>query len=377
MTSDTSSISHHEWLTLIHARGITPAVLDSVSARYGSLKTIFDLDADQLRQLGLGENTAQRLKNPEKEAIERDLAWLERNGRDLLTCRDPHYPALLRSLVDAPVAIYCVGNPEILALPQLAIVGSRNPTNTGRDTAAAFAHHMAGVGLSIVSGLANGIDAAAHQGALSASGHTVAICGTGLDQIYPPSNRKLATDIAASGLLLSEYPVGTPPRRYHFPQRNRLISGMSVGTLVVEAARRSGSLITARQAIEQGREVFAVPGSIHNPLARGCHQLLREGAKLVESAEDILTELGALVTLHTTATSERTDKEQEDELDPDYHILLNALDYDPATVDTLINRSGLTPDAVSSMLLILELQGHVTPVSGGRFVRAREGKDNP
>ncbi|MFK7887200.1 MAG: DNA-processing protein DprA [Gammaproteobacteria bacterium] len=352
-------------------------MLDSIRAAHGDASAVFRLSGDQLAGHGLSSGTIERLQSADETAIARDLKWLERDGRGLLTCEDPLYPALLRTLSDAPVALYRVGNPEILALPQLAIVGSRNPTTSGRETAAAFAHHMAGVGLSIVSGLANGIDAAAHQGALSANGHTVAICGTGLDQIYPASNRQLATDIAASGLLLSEYPVGTPPRRYHFPQRNRLISGISVGTLVVEAARKSGSLITARQAIEQGREVFAVPGSIHNPLARGCHQLLREGAKLVESAEDILDELTALVTLHTGETNNEVETEQEVELDADYDILLNALDYDPATVDTLINRSGLTAEAVSSMLLILELQGHVTPVSGGRYVRAREGKQNP
>ena len=372
------------WLALLYARSVSPGRLDALRASLGSLEELRRASADTLAAHGLSDGAVARLRAPDPEQLRRDLGWLERDGRGLLTCDDPRYPALLRGLDDAPPALFYVGSPDILSLPQLAIVGSRNPTASGRDTAAAFAHHLAGVGLCIVSGLATGIDAAAHRGALAANGHTVAVCGTGLDSIYPSANRALAIEIAERGLLLSELPVGTPARAHHFPLRNRLISGLAVGTLVVEAARKSGSLITAQRAVEQGRDVFAVPGSIHNPLARGCHQLLREGAKLVESSEDILVELGALVQAHVSRDRTRDGPAQRYDSDDgpgdddaDYQELLNALDYDPVSVDTLIDRTALTADAVSSMLLILELQGRVTPVAGGRYVRAREGESSP
>ncbi|MEO1575756.1 MAG: DNA-processing protein DprA [Pseudomonadota bacterium] len=368
------------WLALLYARGVSPSALDGLRAELGTVEDVVNASTDVLSAHGIGDGAIARMHAPDPEQLKRDLTWLERDGRGLLTCDDPRYPSLLRALPDAPPALYFVGTPDILTLPQLAIVGSRNPTTSGRDTAAAFAHHLAGVGLCIVSGLATGIDAAAHRGALAADGHTVAVCGTGLDSVYPSANRALAIEIAERGLLLSELPVGTSARAHHFPLRNRLISGLSVGTLVVEAARKSGSLITAQRAVEQGRDVFAVPGSIHNPLARGCHQLLREGAKLVESSEDILVELGALVQAHVAAESPpdtNTDIDDSDhgapEDDPEYQNLLNALDHDPVTVDTLIERTALTADAVSSMLLILELQGRVTPVSGGRYVLADGG----
>ncbi|MFK8014357.1 MAG: DNA-processing protein DprA [Gammaproteobacteria bacterium] len=362
------------WLNLARAPGLGQDLVQASREHFGSVHAITSARGADLRQIGFTDNTIDALQQPDRQAIERDLQWLDADGRGLLTLDDPHYPTLLRRIADPPLVLYYVGSPELLALPALAIVGSRNPTASGRETATAFSRHLAGVGLCIVSGMASGIDGAAHRGALEANGHTVAVCGTGLDQIYPPAHRDLAIDIAARGLLLSEFAVGAPPRRNHFPRRNRIISGMSVGTLVIEAARKSGSLITAQQAVEQGREVFAVPGSIHNPLARGCHQLLREGAKLVESAEDIMSELGSLVTASTHTPTEQTAPTESFADDDDYRTLLNAVDFDPTSVDTLINRSGLTPDAVSSMLLILELQGRVNAVSGGRFVRAGEGK---
>ena len=276
---------------------------------------------------------------------------------------------MLKEIADPPSILYVQGDIELLSQWKIAIVGSRNPSRSGRDTAFEFGCFLAQGDIAICSGMAMGIDAAAHQGALSGRGKTIAVVGTGLDRIYPAKHRDLAHDIVENGLMISEFPLGTPPRPENFPRRNRIISGLSLGTLVVEAATKSGSLITARQALEQGREVFAIPGSIHNPLARGCHQLIREGAKLVETASDIIEELGALAAVSLpTAASFEADK-SDHELDGDYQVLLDCLAYDPIEVDSLIQQSGLTADAVSSMLLLLELQGQVESLPGGRYVR--------
>jgi DNA processing protein len=281
---------------------------------------------------------------------------------------DDDYPELLTQLRDPPELLYVKGDCDALHLPSLAIVGSRNPTEGGARNAFEFARHLAKCGFCIVSGLAQGIDAAAHGGALKADAPTVAFLGHGIDSIYPASNRELADAIIRKGAIVSEYPPGTPPMRQYFPQRNRLISGLSLGTLVVEAARRSGSLITARLSSEQGREVFALPGSIHNPLARGCHQLLRDGAKLVESADDIITELAPLVTHILQTTVESTDKQKGVESDDaEYVKLRKNMGHDPIGIDELVFRSGLTIDQVSSMLLILELDGKIEKLSGGRY----------
>jgi DNA processing protein len=253
-------------------------------------------------------------------------------------------------------------------MPALAIVGSRNPTQAGARNAFEFARHLGGSGFCIVSGLAEGIDTAAHRGALDAGAATIALLGHGIDRVYPASNRQLAHDIAQHGALVSEFPLGTHPGRTNFPQRNRLISGLSLGTLVVEAARRSGSLITARHAGEQGREIFALPGSIHNPLARGCHQLIRQGAKLVETADDILAELAPLVSHLRQNTLESTTNDAPADLaDDEYQVLKKHLSHDPIGIDELAENSGLTIDQVSSMLLILELEGKVESLSGGRY----------
>jgi DNA processing protein len=310
------------------------------------------------------------LFEPNWDLIEQDLAWLEQDHRHIVTIQDPRYPELLKQIADPPSLLFVQGNVDLLSQWQLAIVGSRNPSASGADTAYEFARYLAQGGISITSGLAIGIDAAAHKGALSAGGKTIAVVGTGLDRVYPAKNRTLAHDIADTGAIVSEFALGTPPKAENFPRRNRLISGLSLGTLVIEAAIRSGSLITARMAMEQGREVFAIPGSIHNPLARGCHKLIREGAKLVETATDILEELGALAGVQQPIvenTSPATSEPQE--LDKDYQCLLENLGYDPIQIDVLIERCGLTADAVSSMLLLLELQGQVESLPGGRYVQ--------
>jgi DNA processing protein len=264
--------------------------------------------------------------------------------------------------------LYVTGDPSVLHLPSLAIVGSRNPTSGGARNAFEFARHLGGSGFCIVSGLAQGIDAAAHRGALEAGAATVAFLGHGIDIIYPARNRGLAEAIAERGALVSEYPLGMQPRKPFFPQRNRLISGLSLGTLVVEAARQSGSLITARLAAEQGREVFALPGSIHNPLARGCHRLIRDGAKLVESANDIVSELAPLAGHVLTGSVEPIESPPGRTMDDaEYVKLRSELGYDPVSIDDLVQRSGLTIGEVSSMLLILELDGMVEKLPGGRY----------
>jgi DNA processing protein len=330
-----------------------------------------------LAALGLREATIEALKHPDAEGLAADERWLGGGRRQLVTWGSADYPSLLASIPDAPLVLFVEGNPAALSLPQLAVVGSRNPTPLGRDTAEQFARHLAGAGLAITSGLALGIDAASHRGALLAGGRTVAVLGCGLDSSYPRENAGLAREIVASGAVVSDLPTGTPPLRHHFPRRNRIISGLAVGTLVVEAALQSGSLITARLAGEQGREVFAIPGSIHNPMARGCHRLIRQGAKLVETADDIFAELGALLAgLRMDARAEAPDAKEVSGpgLDKAYEILLDALGFAPASIDSLVARTGFAADAVASMLLILELDGRVAQQHGGLYCRRLPGK---
>jgi DNA processing protein len=288
------------------------------------------------------------------------------------------YPPLLARIPDPPLLLYAEGDDAALCLPQLAIVGSRNPTALGRDTATEFARHLAQAGLVITSGLALGIDAAAHRGALSAGACTVAVVGRGLDAVYPRENSGLAREIVErQGVLVTDLPVGTPPLKHNFPRRNRILSGLAVGTLVVEAALQSGSLITARLAGDQGREVFAIPGSIHNPLVRGCHRLLRQGARLVETVDDIFAELGPIIGEMKLITLEKPPvgpPPRAPALDKEYEILLDALGFEPAGLDDLVVRTGLKAGAVASMLLILELDGQVQQQPGGRFSRRLPGK---
>lgn len=303
---------------------------------------------------------------PEHAAATRE--WLQKDAHFLLVPGDSNYPPLLNDIPGPPKLLYLAGDPDALHLPTLAIVGSRNPTTGGRRNAYDFSAHLAGNGFCIASGLADGIDTEAHQGALAAGGKTVAFLGHGIDQVYPAANRDLARAIMRNGALVSEFPLGTPPTRQNFPQRNRLISGVALGTLVVEAAQRSGSLITARLAGEQGREVFAIPGSIHNPMAKGCHQLIRNGAKLVESADDIVGELGELLnSLRRESVLATPEGTQTPTLPDEHQALLNIMGHDPAGLDALASRSGLTIAELSSMLLILELEGKVERLSGGQF----------
>jgi len=356
-----------DWLVLAGAR-VTGEQALQLLTRFGSVRAIARAGESALNKAGLAEDVAARVKRPDARVLGKALKWAEAAEHHVISIDSPDYPQLLLQISGAPVLLYVDGITDALHLPALAIVGSRNPTRGGRQNAGEFAAHLGRSGFCIISGLAQGIDSAAHEGALSAGASTVAFLGHGIDRVYPAEHRELAHRISLNGALVSEYPLGSSPRREHFPERNRLISGCSMGTLVVEAARRSGSLITARLASEQGREVFAVPGSIHNTLARGCHQLIRQGAKLVECSEDIVSEL-APIARHLMQNEERTETETKlgDDRDEDYKLLIHTLGFDPLTVNEISEKSGLTIEQVSSMLLILELEGEVEAQNGGRY----------
>ena len=322
--------------------------------------------------LDLAPATRSLLIAPDERSLAGDRTWLEDSGAAIVLATDREYPPLLRQSPSAPAALYVLGSVPLLSSPQLAMVGSRRPTPAGAATAREFAAWFARCGITVTSGLALGIDAESHEGALRASGATIAVFGTGLDRVYPPEHSELAARIRATGALVSEFPPGTAPRRENFPLRNRVIAGLTLGTLVVEAARVSGSLITARLAGEAGREVFAIPGSIHSPLSKGCHQLIKHGAKLVEEANDVLTEIKFSVSKEVL-TGVQAEPGQGGAsvplLDKEYEMLLDALGFEPATIDSLVARTELPNESIASMLLILELEGRVAALPGGRFGR--------
>lgn len=360
------------WVALLRAPGIGPTMARKLVDYFGGCEAIFQVDRQRLQALGCKAPAIDWFREPDWALCEPDLQWLAQPDNHFVTCQEAAWPERLHNVPDAPVALYAMGDVDLLKLPQLAIVGSRNPTESGRKAALEFGRHLAKQGMVVTSGMALGVDAAAHEGALAANGFTIAVCGTGLDRVYPKRNHALAKDIAAKGLLLSEFTIGTPVMAHNFPKRNRIISGLSLGTLVVEAAVRSGSLITARYASEQGREVFAMPGSIHNPLARGCHKLIRDGAKLVENAEHILEELAPLLgdagrELAAQSEEAATDSAKNPEQHPS--PLMAFIEYDPVSADFLIEKSGLTPAEVSSMLVMLELEGAIVKTSTGAFQR--------
>ena len=356
------------WLILAQAF-VRVAELQALLTQFASIDEIVAQSVSRLRDTGLADKKAHAISTPDNKALEAAIAWLDDDTHCLIGFGTAAYPEMLTQIPAPPLLLYVNGNVDTLHLPALAMIGSRNPTHGGIRNAVEFAAYLAKSGFSIVSGLALGIDTAAHRGALEANGKTVAFLGHGIDRVYPAANRDLAHAIVASGALVSEYPLGAAPERRHFPERNRLISGLSLGTIVVEAARRSGSLITARLAAEQGREVFALPGSIHNPLARGCHELIRQGAKLVETATDIVAELAPLTEhLKQNAVTAKPSGPLSHNDDADYAELRKFLSHDPTAIDELENQSGLTIEQLSSMLLILELHGEVESMSGGRYI---------
>lgn len=358
------------WVRLLRCPGLGARPLIDLIGHYASAAAVVDAGSAAWKRHGLADDACRALAQLDEAQVDADAEWCSGDRRGLIVWTDPSYPPRLREIAAAPPALFYRGDPELLGLPQIAIVGSRNATPQGLEIAEGFAAELARRGLAITSGLALGIDAAAHRGALSAQGMTLAVCGTGLDRVYPARNKALAEDIERCGLLLTEFVPGTPPRAENFPRRNRLIAGLSLGVLVVEAARESGSLITARLAAEQGREVFAIPGSIHNVMARGCHQLIRNGAKLVENAADILEELGPQV--GAWLRGQRSIESPRTPTDPSRHqALLDALGDSPQSVDGLVEKTGLTVDVLSTGLIELELEGRIATVAGGRVMRLR------
>jgi DNA processing protein len=348
-TLSLKALPHPSLVALLRAFGDPVSVLSATRAQLGVV---------------VPDVVAARVLEPiDDDTLAATRAWLADPAHEIIAWDDPDYPRALLELGFAPPALFFVGRRELLNRPALAIVGSRNSTVQGAENARAFAQALAHAGLTIVSGLATGVDAAAHAGALTAAGSTLAVVGTGLDRVYPASNRELAHRIAEGGGLISEFPPGTPPREKNFPRRNRLISGLSRGVLVVEAALSSGSLITARYAGEQGREVFAIPGSIHSPLAKGCHKLIREGAKLVQTAQDILEELGMSPAAADAATQKEIPATASE------RSVIDALSGDSADVDTLVARTALPTDIVVAALTNLELTGQVAAIPGGLWQR--------
>jgi DNA processing protein len=370
------------WLRLALTPAISPARARALLGEFGLPTALFQSDSNGSRRhsrlvcLCGGEGAAALLGPPDAataHALARSQAWLTgATGRSLVCIADADYPAGLLQLADAPILLYAAGRRELLGQAGLAIVGSRNATRQGEQNAAEFAAHLGRAGLCILSGLASGVDAAAHRGALDADAATIAVLGTGIDVVYPARNRALAAQIGRDGLLLSEFALGATAQAYHFPRRNRLIAALSRGVLVVEAALHSGSLITARLAGELGREVFAIPGSIHSPLSRGCHRLIRDGAKLVESAKDILEELSWLPGPTTAAGFQKAPPGRDggpNRVPGDGDALLDALGYDPVDIDTLARRVELDAGTVAARLLELELARCVERLPGNRYQR--------
>jgi DNA processing protein len=348
------------WIRLSLVDGLGPASFRKLLSAFGLPEQILGANRADLCRAVPAEMARRILDQSNDAAVAVALEWAQQQGNQIVTLADESYPRRLLEIADPPPLLYLRGRSELLDCDGLAIVGSRNATPQGLANAESFARAFSEAGLTIVSGLALGIDAAAHRGGLAGRGSTIAVMGTGADAVYPVSNRVLGEDIAARGLLVSEFPVGTPPHSGNFPRRNRIISGLARGCLVVEAAVSSGSLITARQAAEQGREVFAIPGSIHSPLSRGCHLLIKQGAKLVESASDVIEELGTVAPVRLADTPKISGPEDR---------LLPYMGYDACSLDALVERSRLTAEAVSAMLLQLELEGKIASLPGGRYQR--------
>ncbi|MEH6456904.1 MAG: DNA-processing protein DprA [Cocleimonas sp.] len=387
------------WIRLWRVSGIGSKKFQLLLNNFDSPSAALAANTSKLTQAGISLKDANNIvdQKSDDDAAKLDLEWLNTSDKHhIITLNDSEYPSRLKQINDAPALLYVHGNLNILQDPQLGIVGSRNPTQSGHNNAYEFAKHLAQTGLCITSGLALGVDGAAHQGAIDGNGPTIAIIATGIDRVYPAKHRELAHKIVEGGAIVSEFPVGTHPDSRHFPRRNRIISAMSYGVLVVEAALKSGSLITARLAMEQNREVFAIPGSIHNPLAKGCHQLIRQGAKLVETAEDILEEMVDVIDLNdhsvvnrpvnqstnlnpetspsasfvsnqTTSSGCQTDNN----LDQEQSDLLTAMGYDPISIDQLVLSTNLDAASIAAMLLILELQNYLTSNGGGTYTRIK------
>ncbi len=356
------------WASLQLVPGLTARALFELLKSLGGPAEVRAASLASLSRCVTADVAAAIRRGPDPGELERTLAWLALPGHSLFAWGDADYPAPLLATADPPPAFCYVGRRDLLNRPALAIVGSRNATPQGIENAEAFAAALSAAGLTIVSGLAIGIDAAAHRGGLAGAGSSVAVLGTGLDRVYPAANRDLARQLSEAGGLLSEFPLGTPPLPANFPRRNRLISGLSRGVLVVEATLNSGSLITARLAAEQGRDVFAIPGSIHSPFSKGSHRLIKDGAKLVETAQDVLDELRLAA---PPFEASRAAAAAGDAIQGTAGRVLEALGYDTAGIDALCERTGLAADAIAAALLELELSGRIAPLPGGAYQRLR------
>ena len=351
------------WISLNNIYGLGSQAFFQLLKTFGSPAAIYAASHAQLKEV-VTEKIASEIKNGiDDDALNDSLNWLTKDNNHLITLADPSYPKALLEISDPPPLLYAKGNLALLNQPSLAIVGSRNASVQGEKNAEAFASDLCHQGLCVVSGLALGIDGAAHRGALKANGATIAVVGTGLDIVYPAKHRDLAHQIVERGLIISEFALGTPSKPQNFPKRNRIISGLSLGCLVVEANLQSGSQITARLAAEQGREVFAIPGSIHSPMSKGCHQLIKQGAKLVDCIQDILDELD----IKKSEISQQDSASINPEESLKNNVLLNMMGFEPIQLEHIVNLSGLTVSEVSSMLMLLELEGSVASLAGGKY----------
>ncbi len=357
-----------DWLRLTLVSGVGPITLRKLLTEFGSPEAVFSATHAALRSFVPADVASVIVGGGDAQGAQVALAWLTEPGNHIVTLADADYPQLLLQTADPPALLYVKGRLDLLNAPSLAIVGSRNSSTQGAENAAEFARTLSAAGITIVSGLALGIDAAAHRGGLTGAGSSIALVGTGLDVVYPARNKALAHELAAMGTLISEFPLGTPPLAANFPRRNRLISGISLGCLVVEAALQSGSLITARLANEQGREVFALPGSIHSPLAKGCHVLIKQGAKLVDNANDILDELKLKLPVLANATNAAFEMPVIDHAEA---MLLDHLGHAPCNLDALCARAELGADVTMALLLKLELKGLIESLPGARYQRIR------
>lgn len=351
------------WLALVRLNFISHNRLTRLLARLHDITEIFSAPINLLQDIaGLSHDQASLIKTFDFNTLKPDLTWLDHDRHYFLTIDDPYYPTLLKKISQAPIALYVKGDLSAFNSPGFAIVGSRKPTPMGKENAYKFANLLANLGFSIVSGLAHGVDTASHEAAYPV-GKTIAVMGTGIDIIYPKQNKKLAEELINTGLLVSEFALGSQPMRENFPKRNRVISGLSLGVLIVEAALQSGSLITAKYALEQNREIFAIPGSIHNPQSKGCHWLIKQGATLVEKVDDIIAELGGL--LKWSENKQEKEKLAFPDLDEDDSVVLRAIRDEPITLDAMTHQTGFTLDKIAYHLLRLELKGYVQSATGG------------
>lgn len=349
------------WISTLYLQNVRPFHFLTWLSAYPDIQALLKSDTEDMLAKGIPEKYILALQNPNWAAVEKDLAWAAADPcRFLVSYEDSRYPNILKEMSDPPLLLFVRGNPDILNQDQIAIVGARRASPPGLQNAHYFAHDLAKAGLAVTSGLALGIDGASHRGALRAKGKTIGVAGTGLANCYPPSHKALVEEIIQNnGAIISEFPLETSPQRRNFPRRNRIISGLSRGVLIVEALLRSGSLITAQHALEQGRDVFAIPGSIHHALSRGCHHLIRQGAKLVETPNDILEEFGI------SALIDQKPASQDDSLNHLSQSILAEISYEITPIDVITSRSGLTTSEVSSILLILELNGYIQSIAGG------------